>query len=207
MPFDGTRPGLGEARLPALVDALASSLGTLNTLFGLDSWTQPLIEAPFGPVLPGHVRRGDLRALWKPQGNGCIRLRVSAAGHRDGLDFLSRREYIDQTATVGRNNTFYTAVFGYLHSDGFRDADPDEQAERIEIARERLSDWMRATLNGPNFATLVLESQEYWPTGGARTDQLVRCEAGQGYKGSFDRGFGGNEIAYGVQIVHTGIIA
>jgi hypothetical protein len=208
MSFDGTRPGLGEARLAALVTVLQTGLPVLNALLGLDSWTSDLIAAPFGPVQSAYVRRGDLRALWKPQAaNGLVRLRVAAAGHRDGLDFTSRKEYIDETSTWGRQVTLFSAVFGYLHGDGFRDTDPDEQAERIEVARERLSDWIRATLNQSANKELVLASQEYWPTGDTHTDRLSRCGAEQGYKGAFDRGFGGNEVAYGVHVVHTGLIA
>lgn len=216
MAYDGTGPGIGESRLFAVQSILQARLSVLNAALGRDTRTSYLLSPAFGgPVTSLMVVIGDVFQLWDrlpgtitaTNPGGSIRIAVCSGSHQSGRAFLNNIEFITEG---GHRMSWYTSVYGYFHHDAFRNSDPVVQSETIEVARERLSDWIRWVLNyygGPmdTNQALTLGSQEF--VSGAGHDYLLRCRAAMGDKGFFTRDFGNSHVLYGVHIQHIGEIA
>lgn len=207
--YDPAKPGIGENRLYAVQSLIQAKIPDLNTCLKQDAYTSGLVAAQYGGDLTTSiVEIGQTEVLWDSK-NGLIRIRVRSGGGRTGLDFEGKIEYVDMAR---KSYTFHTFIGMFLHPHAYKvtqGSDPVAQAMKREIARERMSDWLRNTLNNQEYnacTQLTLPSKEFHSATDTNTDVLGRCFATQGYKDEMKAGAGGDEVLMGIYMVHVGVI-
>jgi hypothetical protein len=202
MAYDPTRINLGEARLLAIQGIIQAAIPSLNIVLGRDNITNGLVTVP----LSGNsVIIGDIETLWDNTSLGNVLFAVCAGGLQAGRDIDTAYEFIDQSPTGGRRLTVTTSIACYLHPSTYRSQFVISQAYNREIARERISDWIRAgVLNTPANSVITLASSEF--TNPPNTDMLFRCKATVS-KGFFLKSAGKDVGVFGINIEHEGTIA
>lgn len=207
--YDPSKPGIGENRLYAVQSLIQAKIPDLNICLKQDAYTSGLLAAQYGGDLTtAIVEIGMTNVMWTAD-TGLIRIRICSGGGRTGLDFEGKIEYVD---LARKSYTFHTFVGMFLHPDAYKvvqGSDPVAQAMKREICRERMSDWLRNTLNNQEYnacTQLTLPSKEFHDDTDTNTDKLGRCFAIQGYKDDHKAGAGADETLYAVYFVHTSVI-
>lgn len=209
MPYSPSAPGVGENRLYAVQSLIQAKIPDLNTCLKQDANTSGLLAAQYGGDLTtAIVEIGHTEVLWTPD-TGLIRIRIRSGGGRTGLDFEGKIEYVDMAR---KSYTFHTFVGMFLHPNAYKivqGGDPAAQAMKREIARERMSDWLRNVLNNQEYSDctqLTLPSKEFHSDVDTNTDKLGRCFATQGYKDDIKGGAGGDETLLAIYFVHQSLV-
>lgn len=204
MAYNTDLPSIEEARLDAIYDLIVANLAALNASLGRDSlWPASV------PITAAMVTIGDPETTLDVNAYPIL-ICVVGGGRGDERDIESDYLYIDSVETGGLRNVVYTNVYFYLHPDAVPGTDVIAQAEMRERVRARACDWLRAGIfNDVANRAIPLASQEY--SVAPNFDRLDRCRAAIGYKGYFEKGFGGitqaargKQTLYGAHIVHIG---
>jgi hypothetical protein len=201
--YDPTKAGLDEARLVAIKALLVSKLGLLNTAIARDA------AIPLGVITSSMVEIGDTEAAWNI-GDGPLRMRITAGGENDGLDYESEM-VLSLNGNTGWKYSYSTNIYVYFHPDALANLDDQAQAEAREFAKARLSDWMTlGVFNNWNPVTntggvvINLTSNIMTPLPGV--DALLDGMIKRVYKGNVPKSYGGAVLFPTLHLVHVGTV-
>lgn len=203
--YDPTKPGLDEARLWAIQALIISKLDLINTAMGRDD------KAPMPPIKAKVVKIGDTESGWDFRTGGPIRIRISGGGESDGLDFEAKGT-MGRSGNTGWEYKFSTNIYVYIHPHCFPGDDVELQAERREIAKARLSDWLTFGVfnwwdeeNDTGGTVIDLTSNIMTPPGSG-TDALLDGTIERAYKGNVPKAFSEATWTPTLHLVHTGTV-
>jgi len=201
--YDPLRVGLDEARLIAIKALLISRLPLLNQALGRD--TLDIL----GTITADMVEIGDTETAWNPS-TGPLRIRITAGGENDGLDYESEISY-SLDGNSGWKYTYSTNIYVYFHPEAMPSLDEAAQAEAREFAKARLSDWMTLgvfNIWDPDTHTggVVLNLTSNIITETPGVDSLVESMIKRVYKGNVPKSYAGAVLFPTLHLVHTGTI-
>jgi hypothetical protein len=201
--YDPTKPGLDEARLVAIKALLISKLSVLNTAIARDS------AVPLGTITSSMVEIGDTETTWNI-GDGPLRIRITAGGENDGLDYEAEMT-MGLDKNTGWKYTYTTNLYVYIHPDAMANLDSIVLAQAREFAKARLSDWI--TLGVFNYwdsvantggVVLNLASNVMTPPPGV--DALLDSMIKRVYKGNVAKSYGGAVLFPTLHLVHVACV-